>query len=318
MGWRDVGDLPWQADRPLSEEAAAAIIRATFPQVDTTGVRHLGYGWEFDVFVTTDRWVFRFPRRQDWANGFDREAQVLRLVAPALAPAVVIPHVELLGSPAPGFPYTFAGHRLIEGVAAHMVADDLFPTLGRDLGAFLGALHSIPLKEGRAAGLREVDEEWVNGARDWRTQVIADAQRLRDLDSGVSEAITSLQRETVPDEYFRVPLSVIHSDLVPEHVIVDPKTGKLQGVIDWTDAMIGDAARDFVFIATWRGWQSLEDVLRHYPCNVDADFRGRIRWMARLLSVFWLDVALKTGRDFERHRRGVRNVFAPNGDSSRA
>src|SRR5688572_224398 len=291
MAWRDQGDLPWQADRPLTLENAAAIINARFPSVDTSRLEHIGYGWEFDAILTADRWVFRFPRRGDWSQRFDLECDVVRIVETILPAHMTVPRVELIGPPTLGFPYPFAGHRFIEGVAADAVVEQLLPTVAREIATFLGALHSIPASRGLAIGLREMDAKHEEGAAEWRKQVLADAQRLRGMDPVVDDALLSLEREAVPSEFFHVPLRLIHADLDPEHIIIDPATGRIRGVIDWTDAMLGDAARDFVFLAAWRGWDLVEEVLAHYPHVVDDGFRARLRWMARLLSVYWLEVA---------------------------
>src|SRR5262249_52997144 len=63
-----------QADRsPMSEalvagsslvtrEKAAALIDASFPDVDSAELRYLGSGTLYDVFLTADDWAFRFPR----------------------------------------------------------------------------------------------------------------------------------------------------------------------------------------------------------------------------------------------------------------
>ena len=213
--------LPWEADRPLMIDAAAAAIRASFPTISSEGLKHLGSGWEFDAFVTTDGWVFRFPRRADCANRFDSERRVHDLVSTVLPTTVAVPRVELVGQPSPGFPYRFAGHR------------------------------------------------------------------------------------------FDGKLRVIHQHLSPEHVVVDAATGHVAGILDWTDTILGDSARDFVFLVTWRGWEFAEDVLRRYPHAVDRDFRERLRFMARLLSVMWLAMAHAQHGNVAMHIEWVRNAFAP-------
>jgi len=57
--------LPWEPDRPLTIHDAAAVIHALFPAIEVEGLKHLGSGWEFDAFVTTDGWVFRFHSLQE-------------------------------------------------------------------------------------------------------------------------------------------------------------------------------------------------------------------------------------------------------------
>jgi aminoglycoside phosphotransferase (APT) family kinase protein len=65
------------------------------------------------------------------------------------------------------------------------------------------------------------------------------------------------------------PLRFIHHDLSPERLVVDSKTGRLAGILDWTDSILGDSARDFVFLVTWRGWDFTEEVLHSYRLPLD-------------------------------------------------
>src|SRR5688572_19699280 len=159
MAWRDQGDPPWQADRPLTLENAAAIINARFPSVDTSRLEHIGYGWEFDAILTADRWLFRFPRRDDWSNRFEMERELVKVVERVLPAHMTVTRVELIGPPTLDFPYPFAGHRFIEGVAADAVSEHLLPTVAREIATFLGALHSIPASRCRDIGLAEVDAQ---------------------------------------------------------------------------------------------------------------------------------------------------------------
>ena len=302
--------LPWEPDRPLTIDDAAAAIRASFPAVETAHLRHLGSGWEFDAFVTSDGWVFRFPRRAGCANHFDSERRVHRIVSTVLPATVAVPHVELIGQPSPGFPYRFAGHRFISGVNADAVDSCLMLTLARDIAAALGAIHSIPETTARDAGVVERDLDDVGG-NEWLDRGFAAASELRGLDPIVDQAVSWVRQISLPLGRFDGPLRVIHQDLSPEHVIVDAATGHLVGIIDWTDTILGDPARDFVFLVTWRGWEFADEVLLSYPHKVDRDFRARLRFMARLLSVMWLAMAHVQHGDVAKHVEWVRNAFAP-------
>jgi hypothetical protein len=72
-------------------DTAAALIRASFPSVRTDGLTHLGAGWHFDVFLTVDGWVFRFPRPAVSADVFDVERRLHALVAGTLLYRVLAP-----------------------------------------------------------------------------------------------------------------------------------------------------------------------------------------------------------------------------------
>lgn len=308
---------PWGTDRELTTEIAAAAIRDRFPRVDARSLNYVGSGWEFDAFLTRDGWLFRFPRRAEAARLFASERLVHELVAPILPPEVRIPRVELCGAPAAGFPYPFAGHRFIAGVPADQLPEGLGPTFAQDLGAALGAIHSIPESAARAAGVgeMEVDDE---ESQLWLERGVEIAFRLRTLDDAVDRALLWMSRVAFPLPSYAGPRRVIHHDLSREHVLVDPVTGRLKGIIDWTDAILGDPARDFVFLVTWRGWDFAEEVLRSYPMAIDDGFRDRLKVLARLLSTMWLAHASEQGLALDEHIRGVRNAFAlrcPDDDS---
>jgi aminoglycoside phosphotransferase (APT) family kinase protein len=293
----------------MTREAASAVIRARFPAIDSEGIRHLGSGWEFDAFLTADGWVFRFPRRAHCAALFEPERRAHHLVSSVLPPAIAVPQVEIVGQPASGFPYCFAGHRFIPGVAADAVDPALLPNVAREIAAALGAIHSIPEKTARAAGVVEMDLDDI-GRKEWIDRGMSAASGLRGLDPVVDQALSWVRQLSLPFDLFEGPLSFIHQDLSPEHLIVDSTTGKLTGILDWTDVILGDSARDFVFLVTWRGWGFAEEVLRSYPHSVDTEFRERLRFMARLLSVMWLALAHEQHADVAKNIDRVRNAFA--------
>ena len=301
---------PWKPDYPLTPATAAGIIATRFPDIDAEALRALGSGWHFDVFLTTDDWVFRFPRHGWCADLFDAEASAHRLVAGRLPSNISVPRVERVGAPALGYPYRFAGHRFISGVPADSVPASLFPAVGREIATLLGALHSIPESAARAAGIRESDPN-EEGAREWVEHGVAVVQQLKGIDPVVDRAATWLSEIPLSAEPWGGRLQPVHGDLSTENILVNPNAGTLTGILDWTGMTLGDAARDFVFVAAWQGWPFVEQVLMHYPLRVDDRFRTRLRTMSQTLATIHLAYAYEAGSDLTPHVQAVRNVFAP-------
>jgi len=289
------------------------VIRDSFPSVDSTNVRYVGSGSLYDVFLTRDGWAFRFPR-WDWCGDlFEPEARAHRFVAQILPTHIRLPRVELLASPAVGFPYPIAGHRYIPGVGADEVDEAVLPTLAREIAMLLTTLHSVPAPEARAAGVIELDMT-EPGRREWWDHGMAAAAELRGRDPVIDRALAWVSTNPTIAAADG-SLQLIHGGLEARHVIVDPATGSLVGVIDWTDAQLADAARDFVFLVTWQGWRFAEEVLRLYPRTLDQDFRARIRYGAQALSLIELGYAHEQGRESPKHVRAVHNAFA-SGDAN--
>jgi hypothetical protein len=122
-----------------------------------------------------------------------------------------------------------------------------------------------------------------------------------------------VEQTSLIEPKFKGALRFIHHDLSPEHLIIDPGTGRLTGILDWTDAILGDSARDFVGLVTWRGWGFTEQVLRSYPIPVDQEFRHRLSLLSRLLSVIWLGEAHEQGSDVAKHISWVNKAFMTDG-----
>ena len=299
---------PWEADRPLTREIARDALQTCFPAIDSSELRHIGSGWEFDAYLTGDGWVFRFPRRARCADLFTTEKPVHELVARSLTPGVALPIVELIGRPPTGFPYRIAGHRYIPGIPADRIDPALEPIVTRDIGIALGAVHGIPEQAALAAGVGGTGTDDA-AAIAWVKRGLRLASELRGTDSVVDDALAWAAHLDLTVARYAGPPRLIHQDLSPDHLIVDPRTGRLTGIIDWTDAMLGDPARDFVGLVTSRGWRFAENVLRNYPHRLDLTFRARLGFMARLLSLIWLAEAREQGTDVPKLTEWVHNAF---------
>ncbi|MEV4262369.1 phosphotransferase [Kribbella sp. NPDC049584] len=176
-------------------------------------------GWDSEAWIEGP-WIHRSPRRPAVRPRLLAEATLLPWLAPQLPLPVPVPELTDSGVRhlmLPGSPFT-------DGRTA----------IGRELGAFLKALHAVDLVEAVARGALDAataDAEKASFLEDCRTQIVpllpAEA-RTRALD--------------LLDRVARVRTSLIHCDLGPDHILMTD--GRITGIIDWTDAVIGDPALD--------------------------------------------------------------------------
>jgi aminoglycoside phosphotransferase (APT) family kinase protein len=103
----------------------------------------------------------------------------------------------------------------------------------------------------------------------------------------------------------RSELVLCHNDLGGEHVLVDPVTWSITGIIDWTDAAVGDPAADVGRLVRDLGRESAGGVLdgmavagRHR-----ASLAARAQCYARLLIVEDLAYALQYRPDLVETER---------------
>nr|NIP60882.1 phosphotransferase [Gemmatimonadota bacterium]NIR81267.1 phosphotransferase [Gemmatimonadota bacterium]NIT86902.1 phosphotransferase [Gemmatimonadota bacterium]NIU33929.1 phosphotransferase [Gemmatimonadota bacterium]NIU38108.1 phosphotransferase [Gemmatimonadota bacterium] len=92
-----------------------------------------------------------------------------------------------------------------------------------------------------------------------------------------------------------------------------PERGRLVGILDWTDAALGDPALDFAVLVPWRGWEFLGEARSAYRVPLDPGFERRVRVLARVFSLVWLHESRESGTDVEKHLRWVANAFSEPG-----
>jgi aminoglycoside phosphotransferase (APT) family kinase protein len=213
--------------------------RATILEIDD--------GYDFEVAVVDDEWVFRFPRR----SGVDEALEIEIALLPAIAPAlpVDVPSFEHISRDP-----LFVGYRLIRGEP--LVDED-----ADGIRAFLEALHVLD-----PSGLPVERSDWVEAYRDQ----CAEFERLvfPVLDKDERSHASRLFGEVETLAGFEPAL--LHADLGAEHLLV--RNGRLAGVVDWSDARVGDPALDYAWLLNgpFPDW------------DVDPDLRRRARFYHRL------------------------------------
>lgn len=203
-------------------------------------------GWDARAVLIDGEWVDRTPRRPEVEAPLKRETVLLPWLAPQLPLPVPAPVVVR------AVPLTVR-HRLIEGVPCQGVAVEH----GKAVGLFLRALHAVPVSEARQRGV----PDWQPVAWDRFEQevvpMIAAAER------GLVQPATQLLERCA-----HAPrVSLIHADLGPAHIRV--AGGAVTGIIDWTDACIGDPALDLAWVLYGARPAFAEAVKAAYGANHD-------------------------------------------------
>jgi aminoglycoside phosphotransferase (APT) family kinase protein len=235
-------------------------------------ILEIDVGYDFEVAIVDEDWVFRFPRR----SGVEEALELETLLLPALAPSlpVLVPSFEYVSHN----PF-FVGYSVIRGEP--LVDED-----GEGVRAFLDALHAFDTR-----GLPVAAEDWVDA---YRNQC-AEFERL------VFPALDSDRRTRARRLFGDVDTlsgfepALLHADLGPEHLLV--RDGRLVGVIDWGDTRIGDPALDYAWLLNgpFADWE------------VDPDLRRRARFYHRLAPWYEAHYGLFTNQpaNIERGVAGI-------------
>jgi aminoglycoside phosphotransferase (APT) family kinase protein len=105
--------------------------------------------------------------------------------------------------------------------------------------------------------------------------------------------------------------AVIHRDFSEDHILLDPVSQRLAGVIDFTDASLGDPAFDFAFLWSY-GPEAPARALQ--SCAPGADITGILKrslwWFVRFrIDQVWWSVSGARAYDVERIAKELPALF---------
>ena len=161
-----------------------------------------------------------------------------------------------------------------------------------DLGTFLKTLHSLPVEIGLTCGVKMMSLPELASSLHRRIANTIHGLLDRPTQARLGEVLESW---SLPS---RDPQSsvLLHCDIGPGHVLYDPQTGQLSGVIDFGDLIIGDPARDFIYIYEDYGPLILHEVLARYAGSSDPSMLPAIRKWYLLEAITWTVDMFATGR----------------------
>ncbi|MET7464851.1 aminoglycoside phosphotransferase family protein [Nonomuraea sp. NPDC005501] len=258
-----------------------ALLARHLPGHEVRSVVRLGQGLDNVVYEVDGELIVRGAKVAD-GDATRREAALLaavRAISPLPVPEVVFSDPEA----------AVIAYRKLPGRPLNLSPVPDPGRLAEPLGAFLSALHAAP-----ADGLAELAPPDHYPA----PTLLQDAgQDYRDVESHVPEEhrplVEAFLRAPVPAETDTVRFC--HNDLGAEHLLADPETGLLTGVIDWTDAALTDPAHDFARIYRDLGPEVFEATAAHYDGGLGEDDRARVRFYARCALIEDLAFGLSTG-----------------------
>lgn len=228
-------------------------LASAHPDIPFEHARTIGTGWDF-VVVDTGSWIFRVPRREWPAEQLRVERRLLALLGPRLP--VAVPEMSLHALA--GAPYAL--YPRLPGTPASC-ADA--PVIAEDVAALLTALHAVEPADALILGLAAPGKLDLAVLADRATAEVVPLLPWAAV-SALHDAFAVL-REPVPAEV------VIHADLGESNLLV--ADGRLVGVLDWTDAHVGDPAMDLSWFVQCLGLAEARCALASYvpPDGVEAD-----------------------------------------------
>ncbi|MFF9175180.1 phosphotransferase [Streptomyces sp. NPDC014793] len=201
-------------------------------------VRPVGEDHEHTWWVGTQQ-VLRLAPDRDASARRRRELRLRDLVRPHVP--VTVPVSVAHGDWAPGLAYT------LDTVVPGGTADehDVSAVGEADLAGLLGGLRAVPVRQAEALGVPRTAPRSLDALRRMAVQA---AERLAAADEfdAARLHLTPPGAAQLAAQHGTAVLT--HHGLIGEHVVVSAD-GRVRGVLDWTEAALGDPAEDIAGLA---------------------------------------------------------------------
>lgn len=256
-------------------------LRLLVPGLDISEVEHNRDGLNNDVMIVGRRRVFRFPKSQKARRALDQEARILSIVNSWVDMRTpVFDHMD----------DDCAAYKYIPG---EPLSTDYILTqnqetqdhLAEQLATFLRQLHAIPpnvLKAGDVpvSGGARTPDHW--------------SQMFEQIEGELYPFLWGDQKEWVvrlfePILSGRVNMDyepvLVHADLGAYHILTDRRNARINGVVDFGTAGLGDPASDLGMVINQLGERFVARMSKYYPGV--PDLIGRARFKAGALELEW-------------------------------
>ncbi len=231
------------------EQEMIYFISKALPKLKIHRYKSNTQGWDNDIIIVNEDTVFRFPKNDKVADRVISESMLLKKLI-RYKPFVTIPDYTLLYDENNKLGCVY--YEYIEGQPLEQnLINDRNAML---LGEFLTKLHRM--NHSKLSSLHTYDY-WHDLFTSVRKNV------YQDLNEFQKQAITSVFTrflDTFPTLSY--PMTVIHGDLTTSNIICNE--GEVTGIIDFTDAQIGDPAFDFAGFYWEFGPEFTKKVLSYY------------------------------------------------------
>ena len=278
------GPLELDAALYLDDEAWAT----PRPVVEAPAIRFLAEGYDHRVYERGDGTLVRTPKSPAAAAQMSREVAGLAALRGVLAVPIPDARLEIVD----GTPAIVYQHLCGEPADAAALGAPGLTQLAADVGRFLSGLHALTpaTLAGFDPPFRATTFHLIERLEEVRGEIRAATWCLPPR---LAERCRSfLACDTALPCNAPGPPVLLHGDFEAEHLLVDPATGALTGVLDWSELGLGDAARDIGGVWAFFGDDFLRVLLAHYDRPPDATLGARVRFFGRCHALLAYDESL--------------------------
>ncbi|MEO5500186.1 MAG: aminoglycoside phosphotransferase family protein [Ginsengibacter sp.] len=245
------------------------LVNRVFPELKIDKIKKIGEGDTYVAFLINDHYLFKQAKTDKARQQLKKEILLMDFLAGSFY--IPIPRFILVENN-----YLFGAYEILKGIplTEYLEKHEFTKSHADQINNFLATLHGKSFRTLKECALPIMDyfEEYGH-----------DYEFIK----RVSESIFSKrQKKIILEKYgsylscknnFEYKPQLLHNDFSFNHIICDPESGNIRGVIDFGDAAIGDAAYDFYFLYELPESLFMEQICKFHPeCN--SEFINRIQF----------------------------------------
>ncbi|ODP27123.1 hypothetical protein PTI45_03444 [Paenibacillus nuruki] len=236
MGGTNVWDAEWE----VNEEQARMLIGRQFPQLSSKQVKRLGWGWDNTVFLISDEYVFRFPRRKIAVGSIRMEGELL----PKLEAYMTIPYPKPLfyGETSDEYPVPFLGYTYVLGDFPIGLTEERRALSAETLAKFLRRLHEFPVQTALKCGVQQ-DHRNLTDIASRKVKLEGFLSKVIEHFSSEESCVIEAYINRLQTDHVKAGNVLLHGDLHFKNMLVN-ENGIVSGIIDWGDLNVGHPACD--------------------------------------------------------------------------
>jgi aminoglycoside phosphotransferase (APT) family kinase protein len=219
------------------------LILAQFPQWAGLPIAPVeNGGWDNRTFRLGEGMSVRLPSALRYVAQVEKEQRWLPELRPHLPLSIPVPLG--LGVPGAGYPWPWSIYGWLDGEPANAAYIDDLGRFALDLAYFLVALRSIDARDGPVAGTHNFHRGGSLAVYDTETR-----QSIGKLADMIDVSLVTEVWETALTTSWQGPPVWVHGDIAETNLLV--KEGRLDAVIDFGSAGVGDPSCDLVIAWTF-------------------------------------------------------------------
>lgn len=252
----------------MLKEEMIKLARHSFPDLKIKEIQFKNNGWDNDILIINKQIVFRFPKNNKLLVQINDEIKILQQLA-LKKPLLQVPRYSAVYEKNifRAVTYSFLmGESLDESLLTNLSSN---PDNAMLIGDFLTKLHSINLSVFKGTKLHTIHKlsYWEMLYSSVKNKVFPLLNR--DQQNEINEVFVTFLKRCSTLTYKKV---LIHGDLSASNMVFDKNNNRISGVIDFTDAQIGDPAFDFAGLYWNFGPKFMKKVLSFYASNESKDY----------------------------------------------